>query len=217
MSGMPLTPLTVYQTLFAAYGQQYWWPGDTPFEIMVGAILTQNTAWSNVERAIANLTQAQALSPQAILDAPLEQLAEWLRPSGYFKLKARRLRSFCQWYVEEGEYENLASRDTAHLRTELLAVNGIGPETADDILLYAFGRTVFVVDAYTQRILSRLGLVVDSISYEDLRRFCEGKLPADAELFNEYHALLVRHGKEVCRPRPLCGRCCLAAGCPEAR
>lgn len=212
---MSLTPLAVYQTLFAAYGHQYWWPGETPFEIMVGAVLTQNTAWSNVERAIANLTQVQALSPRAILDAPVDRLAEWLRPSGYFNIKARRLRNFCHWYVEEGGYETLATRDTGRLRAGLLAVNGIGPETADDILLYAFGRPVFVVDAYTRRILSRLGLVAESIGYEDLRRFCEGNLPGgDAKLFNEYHALLVRHGKEVCRPRPLCERCCLAVECP---
>lgn len=214
MNDKPLTPRTVYQTLSAAYGHQHWWPGETPFEIMVGAILTQNTAWGNVERAIANLAQAQALNPQAILAVPAEQLAGWLRPAGYFNIKARRLRNFCRWYVEEGEYEALATRDTARLRTELLAVNGIGPETADDILLYAFGRPVLVVDAYTRRILSRLGLVADTSSYEERRSFLERNLPADAALFNEYHALLVRHGKEVCRPRPLCGRCCLAAVCP---
>jgi endonuclease-3 related protein len=209
--------LTVFQTLLTAYGRQYWWPGDTPFEVMVGAILTQNTAWTHVERAIANLVQARALDAQSILAAPLEQLTEWLRPSGYFNVKARRLINFCRWYVDEGEYEVLASRDTPRLRADLLAVSGIGPETADDILLYAFERPIFVVDAYTRRISSRLGWVSDAIGYEELRGFFESNLPPDTRLFNEYHALLVRHGKEVCRPRPLCGRCDLAARCPAMR
>lgn len=214
MNSMSHSPLTVFQTLSTAHGRQYWWPGDTPFEVMVGAILTQNTAWTHVERAIANLVQAGALNPQAILAATAEQLAEWLRPSGYFNVKARRLTSFCRWYVDEGGYEVLASRDTARLRADLLAVSGIGPETADDVLLYAFERPVFVVDAYTRRISSRLGWVSEAIGYEELRGFFERNLPPDTRLFNEYHALIVRHGKEVCRPRPLCGQCVLADGCP---
>lgn len=217
MSSIPHSPQTVFQTLFTTYGRQYWWPGDTPFEVMVGAILTQNTAWTNVERAIANLVQARALNPQTILAVSLEQLAEWLRPSGYFNVKARRLANFCRWYVGEGEYEVLVSRDTSRLRADLLAVSGIGPETADDILLYAFERPIFVVDAYTRRLSSRLGWTPDAIGYEELRSFFERNLPPDTKLFNEYHALIVRQGKEICRPQPLCGRCDLAARCPAMR
>lgn len=212
MNGAP-TPLAVYQILFAAHGPQHWWPGNSPFEIMVGAVLTQNTAWRNVERAIAKLIRHRALAPEAILAARQEALAEWLRPCGYFNIKARRLVNFCRWYLQEGGLAVLAGRDTATLRMNLLAVNGIGPETADDILLYAFERPVFVVDAYTRRLFSRLGLVPETIGYEDLRSFFESTLETDRVLFNEYHALIVRHGKEICRPRPLCDRCGLAAVC----
>lgn len=203
----------VYSRLLKEYGPQNWWPGDSAFEIMVGAVLTQNTAWTNVERAIANLKQADALSAQAIVSAHPKRLAMWLKPSGYFNVKARRLRAFCVWYLAQGGFDALAQRDTATLRAQLLAVHGVGPETADDILLYAFGRPVFVIDAYTRRIFSRLGFVRGDESYEDLRAHFERALAPDVALYNEYHALIVVHGKDYCRPRPRCTDCVLRTGC----
>jgi endonuclease-3 related protein len=206
----------VYDKLFAANGHQHWWPGDGAFEIMVGAVLTQNTAWTNVERAIANLKQAKALSPRAIVKAPARRLAAWLKPSGYFNVKARRLRALCRWLIARGGVRKIAKLPTPELRHALLAVHGIGPETADDILLYAFDRPVFVIDAYTRRIFQRLRLIRGTEDYETLRRIFENALDPDARLFNEYHALIVAHGKDVCRKRALCGNCCLAEDCPAA-
>ncbi len=216
---MPKTELQqVFETLYRSYGPQQWWPAETPFEVMVGAILTQNTAWGNVERAIANLRRNHHLSPERIAALPHSRLARWLKPSGYFNIKARRLQNYCHWYLEQGGWERLNVMDTPELRRELLSVNGIGPETADDILLYAFERPVFVIDAYTRRIFSRLGLVPEGSGYEPLRaRFEEalGNHPDPVWLFNEYHALVVRHAKQCCRRRPLCGDCCLAPRCQE--
>lgn len=193
---------------------------------MVGAVLTQNTAWTNVERAIDALDRAGALETRALLALPETELAQLIRPAGYFNVKARRLRNYCRWYLEQGEYPGLNGLDTATLRAGLLSVNGVGPETADDILLYAFARPVFVIDAYTRRLLTRLGLYADEPGYEALRAWVEGRLlrehrrargiAADYSLtglFNEYHALIVVHAKEICRPRPLCERCPLAPGC----
>lgn len=204
----------VYRTLFEAYGPQRWWPGETPFEVMVGAVLTQNTAWTNVEKAIHNLKAHRALDPAAIAEADPAELAAWIRPSGYFNVKARRLQSYCRWYREQGGYEALSCWETGELRRGLLAVSGIGPETADDILLYAFGRPVFVIDTYTRRLFGRLDLVDEAEGYEALRGFFERALGPDVPVFNEYHALIVHHGKNVCRTRPLCGQCCLAGLCP---
>ncbi len=206
----------VYARLFAANGRQRWWPGDTAFEIMVGAVLTQNTAWTNVERAIANLKKAGVLSPQAVVKAHPRRLAGWLKPSGYFNVKARRLRAMCRWLVEQGGVRKIAKWPTHELRRALLAVHGIGPETADDILLYAFRRPVFVIDAYTRRIFQRLRLIAGNEDYETLRQIFETALDPDAQLFNEYHALIVAHGKDVCKKRPLCGNCCLAEHCPSS-
>jgi endonuclease-3 related protein len=208
---------SVFNQLLAAHGPQDWWPGDTPFEIMVGAVLTQNTAWINVERAIANLQANAALDPERILAVSEAQLAEWLRPSGYFNIKARRLRNFCRWYVEAGGYRRLTRWETGRLRQALLDINGIGPETADDMLLYAFQRPVFVIDAYTRRLFARLGLIAGDEGYETLRHACEGALGADAVLFNEYHALIVAHAKDICRVRPRCGECVLRRHCPERK
>lgn len=204
----------VYRALLEAYGPQHWWPGETPFEVMVGAVLTQNTAWTNVEKAIANLKAHDALDPVAIVRADPHRLAAWIKPSGYFNIKARRLRNFCMWYLEQGGQEALSGWDTERLRRGLLAVNGIGPETADDILLYAFERPVFVIDAYTRRIFARLGLVSGTENYEELRRFFERAVGPDAPVCNEYHALIVHHGKHACRTRPLCAGCCLGRICP---
>ena len=219
MARRTLTPATraVLDEYFARlsrhYGPTGWWPGDTPFEIAVGAILTQNTAWRNVELAIENLKRDKLLAPRAILECSTSRLESALRPSGYFRVKARRLRSFCRHLADEygGSMARMARRPLGALRVELLGVHGIGPETADDILLYACGRPVFVVDAYTRRILSRHGHTAADISYEELRSVFEGTLPADPVMFKEYHGLIVHAGKDFCRSRPRCEGCPLAA------
>jgi endonuclease-3 related protein len=205
-----------FRRLFDRWGPQHWWPGETPFEIMVGAVLTQNTAWTNVERAIANLKGAGALDPGAIAAMAPERLAALLRPAGYFNVKARRLRAFCRWYLERGGFEALRAEPTERLRSALLAVHGVGPETADDILLYAFGRPVFVVDAYTKRLFARLGWISDGVGYEALRRAVERAWGPDPARFNELHALIVRHAKTTCRPHPQCADCVLARRCAFA-
>ena len=208
--------MQVFDRLYAAYGPQHWWPGDTPFEIMIGAVLTQNTSWTNVEKAIDNLNTNQALHPQVILDTHHKRLASWLKPVGYFNVKAKRLKSYCAWYLQEGEIEVLAKLDTLSLRESLLSVNGVGPETADDILLYAFERPVFVIDAYTKRLFSRLGYVGEDESYEVLRATFEKKLQKHNKkvwLFNEYHALIVHHAKYFCKTKPVCEHCCLKKRC----
>jgi endonuclease-3 related protein len=205
--------LEVFRGMLAAYGPQDWWPGETPFEVMVGAVLTQNTAWTNVERALTGLAGRIPLTAEAILALPVEALAELLRPVGYFNVKARRLRAFCAAFLDHGGLDGLADLPTAELRHRLLAVHGVGPETADDMLLYAFEHPVFVVDAYTRRIFTRLGALRGNEGYETIRHGFEQALGADAALFNEYHALIVRHGKDVCRPRPRCADCCLRALC----
>jgi endonuclease-3 related protein len=212
----PLSLRALYQRLHRRYGPQHWWPGDTAFEVMVGAVLTQNAAWSNVERAIGNLAAAGCLDARRIVELSSTELAELIRPSGYFNVKARRLQNLCRWYLEKGGMEPLSALPTDALRREILAVNGVGPETADDIVLYAFARAVFVIDAYTRRIFSRLGLCHGDEPYEELRRMFEHGLRGDAPLYNEYHALIVRHAKIACKTRPLCGSCCLAEVCPHA-
>ena len=205
--------LTTFDSLLACYGPQHWWPGDSPFEIMVGAILTQNTAWSNVEKAIANLAGRHRLDPTAIIAARRDQLATWLRPSGYFNVKAERLRNFCRWYVQAGGYDRLRRYGTGRLRAALLEVNGIGRETADDMLLYAFRRAVFVIDAYTRRLFSRLGLCRGDEDYDRLRLAIERQLGPDIARYNEFHALIVRHAKDICRVRPRCQDCVLRPRC----
>ena len=208
----------IHRRLLEAYGPRGWWPADTPFEVMVGAVLTQNTAWVNVERAIHNLREREVLSAPALLALPLQELAAAIRPSGYFNVKATRLRHLCQWYVEHGGHDGLDAWDTDALREGLLAVHGIGPETADDILLYAFRRPVFVIDAYTRRIYSRLGLIAGDEPYDTLRQAFEAALGPDEPLFNEYHALIVRHAKVSCSARaPRCGSCCLRQICGARR
>jgi endonuclease-3 related protein len=208
----------VYERLYRHFGPQHWWPGETPFEVMVGAILTQNTAWSNVEKAIANLRANNALNAEAIAAAPLAQLAEWLRPSGYFNVKAERLQHFCRWLLEPGRRQQLEQLATDELRHALLSVKGVGRETADDMVLYAFDRPVFVIDAYTRRLFSRLGLITGEDGYETLRALVEeafGRSQEQTALFNEFHALIVAHAKEYCRKRPLCRGCPLARRCPS--
>jgi endonuclease-3 related protein len=214
---LPKTRLTtVYRRLEHAYGPQHWWPGDTPFETMVGAVLTQNTAWANVEKAIANLKVVGKLDPQAIVKASPARLGQWIKPSGYYNVKAKRLQAFCRWYLAQGGYGSLQTLDTQRLRRGLLSVNGIGPETADDMVLYAFNRPVFVIDAYTRRLFGRLGLIGGDEGYESLRHAIEAALGPNVAMFNEYHALIVIHAKDVCRVRPRCGECCFSGDCPAA-
>jgi endonuclease-3 related protein len=211
----PLLP--AYERLFNAFGPQHWWPGDSPFEIMVGAVLVQNTAWRNVERAIENLRDAGVMSPAAMNELSPESLAELIRPAGYYQVKARRLRNLLRFVVEEhgGSLDSMFSTSADVLREQLLAIHGIGPETADAILLYAGGLPSFVVDAYTHRILARHGWIGYDAGYHEIKDQFESSLPADAALYNEYHALLVRAGKDFCkRTRPRCESCPLAEMLP---
>lgn len=245
-----------YHTLFSAFGPQHWWPSSKsggPFEIIVGAILTQSTAWTNVEKAIANLRRARLLTPRAIQRVPFSRLARLIRPSGYFRQKANKLKVFVRFLRDEygGSLARMFRTPTAALREKLLAVHGIGPETADSILLYAGRHPVFVVDAYTRRILLRHAFIheptnkkgsfpasvlpaarwdasspreipISSVSppllgstYEEIRALFEASLPRDAQLFNEFHALLVHTGKHFCRPRhPRCDACPLRSFLP---
>jgi len=201
--------IEIYQLLFDRFGPQHWWPGDTQFEIITGAILTQNTSWANVEKALTNLKSADLLSPQKLYHLDLPRLAELIRPAGYFNIKAKRLKNFVQWLFEnyDGKLSNLEGLETNRLRAELLAIKGIGRETADSILLYALDRPIFVVDAYTARVATRHGLIEPGADYEQLRELFQSNLPEDVQLFNEYHALLVKVGKEFCKPKAQCPGC----------
>ncbi len=207
----------VYDALLNRYGPQHWWPADSVFEVLVGAILTQNTAWSNVERAIANLKSADLLAAEAMAACPRDSLAALIRPAGYFNVKAARLQNFCRVLIESGDFRGMRQWPTATLRERLLSINGIGPETADDMLLYGFQRPVIVNDAYTRRLGSRLGILEGNETYGQLSAGFGSALQADAQLFNEYHALIVRHAKEFCtNKRPRCTHCCLRPGCDYA-
>ncbi|TET15304.1 MAG: endonuclease III domain-containing protein [Dehalococcoidia bacterium] len=205
----------VYRLLLARYGPQQWWPADAPFEVIVGAILTQSAAWGNVEKAISNLKQAGALTPVSLRKLPLDELAGLIYPSGYYNAKALKIKSFVERLgdAHQDSLERLFSLDVPSLRRELLTIHGIGPETADSIILYAAQKPVFVIDAYTRRILSRLGLSPPRNDYSALQELFMENLPTEEKLFNEYHALLVRHGKGVCKKVPLCDQCCLRSVC----
>ncbi|MGD1002857.1 MAG: endonuclease III domain-containing protein [Candidatus Brocadiia bacterium] len=198
---------SAFCTLHSAFGPQHWWPGDTAFEMMVGAILTQNTNWGNAERAIANLKAAGVLDPRRLAELPPARLAELIRPSGCFRVKAKRLREFALWLRRSPLRAGNGRVRTERLRRELLGVHGIGPETADSILLYALRRRKFVVDAYTRRFLARHGLIAPRATYAEIQSLFERNLPPSRRLYNEYHALIVRLGKEFCRAKPRCGRC----------
>lgn len=201
--------LKIFKKLFSFYGPQYWWPGDSPFEIAVGAILTQNTNWGNVEKAIKNLKDAKVLSAKALYELPVQKLASLIRPAGYFNIKAKRLKSFIEFLVNDysGSMKMMGKEDTESLRRKLLSINGIGPETADSILLYALDKPVFVVDAYTRRVLSRHGILDYNAPYDEYQRLFHQELDEDVPLFNEFHALFVRVGKDFCRPKPECDGC----------
>ncbi len=209
--------LDIYSKLLASYGPQSWWPAQSPFEVMIGAVLVQSTAWSNVEKAIANLAAVEALTPEAIRRLETAELARLVYPSGYYNAKARKLKALVR-YLDERYSDDVGAmsrRDTANLRRELLAVHGIGEETADDILLYALGHPIFVVDAYTRRLVVRLGLMHESdASYSACQTLFMDNLKPDATMFNECHALIVRHGVEHCRKRPSCEGCALLEMCP---
>ncbi|MFC2013167.1 tRNA (N6-threonylcarbamoyladenosine(37)-N6)-methyltransferase TrmO [Chloroflexota bacterium] len=198
----------IYYRLMSRYGPQHWWPADEPFEMIVGAILTQSAAWSNVSKAIDNLKSAGALSPEAIRRLPPAELGAIIRPCGYYNAKALKLKTFARWLGERyhDDLNLLFSGDTEALRRELLSLHGIGEETADSIILYAAGKPVFVIDAYTRRIVSRIGLMTGG-RYADYQSLFMDNLPAEDKLFNEYHALLVRLAKEACRKQPLCPQC----------
>ncbi len=202
----------IYENLFSAYGPQAWWPAKSRFEVIVGAILTQNTNWKNVERAITNLRKAGLLQYNKLRKVPTRKLAELIQPSGYFNIKAERLESFCRFLQKEyqGSLNKLFREPTEVLREKLLSVKGIGPETADSILLYAAQRPVFVVDAYTRRVLSRHGLCRETSSYEEIQSLFMENLDGDVQMFNEYHALFVQVGKLHCTPKPRCTECPLA-------
>ncbi len=200
---------SLYDLLYVHYGPQHWWPAEDPFEVILGAILTQNTNWRNVEKAILNLKEAGLLSPRILWNTPVRQWSGKIRPSGYYRIKAERIRCFLEFLFTEysGDLSLLFRDELPVLREKLLGVRGIGPETADSILLYAAGKPIFVVDAYTRRILSRHNLCEPESSYEGIQALFMDNLRREVPLFNEYHALLVQLGKSHCTPKPKCGNC----------
>jgi endonuclease-3 related protein len=199
----------IYKKLYKTFGPQHWWPGDTPFEVAVGAILTQNTNWGNVEKAINNLKKTKALNAKSLHRMPIRKLAKLIRPAGYFNVKAKRLKSFIGFLVGnyQGSMQKLKKEKINSLREKLLDVNGIGPETADSILLYALDKPIFVIDAYTKRALSRHKILKYDEPYEKFQELFHLSLKKDVKLFNEYHALFVRLGKISCKTKQMCKSC----------
>lgn len=210
------SPLEVYERLHAHHGDQHWWPAETPFEMMIGAILVQNTRWESVEIAIDNLKRDNMLSPESMLTCEPEQLETLIRPTGFFRQKARRLIEFSRFFASHNGTEGLKRWPTKALRARLLAVHGIGPETADSILLYALDKMVFVVDAYTKRLFSRLGMIKANMSYDDVQNYFVQRLPGLLQLYQEYHALIVQQAKENCCVKPQCDECPLFELCTSA-
>ena len=199
----------MYESLMHTVGPRYWWPGESPFEVIVGAILTQNTSWANVEKAIDNLKKAGILNPLGIRGLDGDELAQIIKPSGFYRLKASRLKRFVDFFCDEfdGNMSRMRSQDLGSLRERMLKVDGIGPETADSILQYALGKPIFVVDAYTRRIFSRHNLISEKWSYEEVQDMVMGELRRDVGIYNEFHALLVFLGKSWCRRIPRCDGC----------
>jgi endonuclease III related protein len=212
------TLLAVYQRLYSRYGPQHWWPADEPFEVIVGAILTQSAAWKNVEKCVSNLKSAGALTPSVLRKLSSADLAQLIHASGYYNAKTVKLKAFAVWFGENyhDSLEKLFFEDTCGLRKKLLEVHGIGEETADSILLYAGNKPVFVIDAYTRRVIDRLGIRVEGNKYQHYQKLFMDNLPLDTRIFNEYHALLVALGKEACLKTPLCRTCCLKEICAAA-
>jgi endonuclease-3 related protein len=207
--------LKIYKRLYKTFGPRGWWPGQTPFEVMVGAVLTQNTAWTNVEKAIRNLKRERVLTPGRLHKIKASRLARLIRPAGYFNVKAKRLKSLVSFLFKEykGDLSRMRKEGIRTLRPKLLGVHGIGPETCDSILLYAFDKPAFVIDAYTKRIFSRCGITKEDIPYEELQSVFVETLPKNVRLYNEYHALIVQLGKDICRKDPKCGLCCIREFC----
>ena len=203
--------INIYHHLFTRYGPQHWWPAQTPFEVIIGAILTQSTSWSNAEKAINNLKSSRAITPKVLRQLSVQELARLVHPCGYYNAKALKLKSFANWLGEyySDDLSSLFTHDISFLRQELLSIHGIGQETADSIILYAANKPIFVIDAYTRRITNRICITVENESYTDYQTFLMNNLPTDARLFNEYHALLVRLAKDVCHKSPICRHCCL--------
>ncbi len=201
--------MRIYDKLYKAYGPMHWWPGETSFEVMVGAILTQNTSWKNVEKAIQHLKEKRVLNSEGIYRLQKAQLASLIKSSGYYRIKADRLKAFVNFLFENyaGNVKRMRKENLRTLRKKLLGVKGIGPETADSILLYGLGKPIFVVDAYTKRILSRHRMISERASYEEIQSLFMRNLPHHRRLFNEYHALLVHLGKTVCKKVPRCDVC----------
>ena len=208
--------LGIYSRLLEHYGPQHWWPAETRFEIMVGAVLTQAVSWSNVEKAISNLKAADALSPRAIRELSQDDLAHLIYPAGYYNAKARKLKALAEYLGQrfDDDPEAMTHVELDVLRGELTSVHGIGEETADDILLYAAGKPAFVIDSHTRRVYFRLGLAPERGTYASYQALFESHLPQDPELFGEYHALIDHHGAEICKKQPLCRGCCLLEICP---
>ncbi len=211
------TLLKYYKELLKRFGPQHWWPAETRFEVMVGAILTQNAAWTNVEKAIMNLKSNELMDPHKLYDLNVDTLALVIRSTGYFNIKASRLKNFIKWFVEkyQGNIKKLMKQDAAKLRDELLSIKGIGKETADSILLYALDKPTFVVDLYTYRVLSRHALISEDADYDEIKSLFEENLRKDPRLYNEYHALLVAVGKNYCKTNPLCAKCPLQKYLPH--
>jgi len=204
--------IRIYRACYDRFGHRHWWPADTPFEVIVGAILTQNTAWANVKLAISKLKEHGLMSPEKLRVLPREKLAMLIKPAGYYNQKSRYLQAFLEYLYSRygGRVELMGETETARLRKELLDIKGIGPETADSILLYALGRPVFVVDNYTRRVFSRHGFFPPDSSYQEIQNFFESHLPEDVELYNDFHAQIVALGNRYCRAKPSCGDCPLA-------
>lgn len=201
--------LKIYNKLESHFGPQNWWPADTPFEVIIGAILTQNTSWKNVERAISNLKKEGVLNPKEIYEIPNEKLESLIQPSGFYKIKTKRLKHFIDFLFEkyDGDLDRLLSLEPVELREELLGINGIGKETADSIMLYAGDLPSFVVDAYTRRVFERLGILPKNAEYDEIKQQFEDNLPKDAKIYNEFHALIVVLAKGICKKKPICGKC----------
>jgi endonuclease-3 related protein len=204
--------IEIYERLNGHFGDLHWWPANDPFEVMVGAILTQNTAWTNVEKAIQALRERQLLSPAALFFIPEDELARIIRPSGYYHLKAGRLKAFVRFMITEysGNVETMKVEDISKLRDKLIGVKGIGPETADSILLYACQKPIFVCDAYTKRIFLRHGIIGDDADYDAIQALFMDNLPLDVKIFNQFHAMIVNTGKTFCRKVPKCAECPLS-------
>lgn len=202
--------MEIYEKMLARFGPQKWWPAKEPFEVIIGAILTQNTNWTNVEKAINNLRAEKLLAPERLHKTDIKKLAQLIKPTGYFNIKAKRLKNFLDWFFEvyQGNLKEMFNQDKDTLGEELLGISGVGRETADSIILYAAQKPSFVIDAYTYRIFARHRLIPEESIYEEIKEFFEENLPEDTKLFNEYHALLVRLGKEYCKKtNPRCDEC----------